>query len=289
MDSFSAWDVLDMSPKSSTAEIKARYRSLVLMYHPDKCNLSFIGPDYFHEIQKAYKTIMSTRRDARMPKHDIDYQDIEQELDYELRGILKENFNVTSETQREFNDAFNKRFMETNKAFDRLRPLTMGYSDFNRIPTSDDIIKKFSVDDIKYKKIERRETEVSKPLKPIFDIKNSGIYGLGVPAPNFGIIKIEDFSVKCGTKKSLSSGDLGKVFSKNVFHEYVPNEMTLEKKIKERKEDYEFPTVEEAEKIISKQQEKNDENASKIQEEEILQNKEYLGIFQKIQKAIGWN
>jgi len=282
--------VLDLSPKSSTAEIKARFRCLALMYHPDKCNLTFVGPDYWKEIQSAYGDLMRMRRDSRMPDYDIKYTNVEQEIDAELKDILSMNDN-NPEVGSEFSDAFNKRFMEVNKAFEDLRPWNRGYNSFgSRLPTKDTIVKNF---------------EYNNPLsvewkKPVFNIKGtldiSNYTGklkndYGLPQANYGISPIKTFSTETAGKTSLFGSDIGDSWPDQVvFTKFSPDEQTgktlkekLEKKINER-EDYVIPPPEE----VPDQKAINEENAVRIQNEQQKADEEYKGIFHEIKKAIGW-
>lgn len=302
------YDILDISPMASTAEIKARFRSLALMYHPDKCNLTFIGEDYFNEIQKAYRSLMKTRRDSRMPDYDIKYENIEQELDAEMREILDMNendsnnfvVNIESDTQNYFNNEFNRRFMEVNRAFRDLRPWEKGYSDWNRVPKGNDVIKEFDINDITYKNLfvnEFRKPEVNDS----FNESDPDTQHF-IPKSNYGLVRIDDFSVEdVGKKNNLHGGDLEKSFSNRITESYDQiktsdeNQKSLEnlldEKLRERTdEDYEFPSKEDAEVMMSreKQSEKNHENNIKQAMDEQKANEEYIGIFGKIKKSIGW-
>jgi hypothetical protein len=269
--------------------------------------LTFIGADYFNEIQKAYRSLMRMRRDSRMPDYDIKYENIDQELDAELRNILDldENnitnivVNVSSDTQNHFNNEFNKRFMEVNKAFRDLRPWEKGYSNWsNKELFTNNVIKEFDVNDITYKNSfvnEFRKPEVRDSFSEYEPDKQHFI-----PKSNYGLVKIDDFSVgPLGGKKILHGEDLEKSFSNKIMRDAPievdkdrkPVKDLFDEKIRERAdEDYDFPSREEAEFVTSKEKqiEKNHENNIKHAIDEQKANKEYNGIFGRIKKSIGW-
>ena len=65
-DTRSAYDVLEISPDASDAEVKAAYRRMAMKNHPDK--VASLGPDVqkaaadkFRQIQEAYETIKRDR------------------------------------------------------------------------------------------------------------------------------------------------------------------------------------------------------------------------------------
>ena len=65
-DTRSAYDVLEISPDASNAEVKAAYRRMAMKNHPDK--VASLGPDVqkaaadkFRQIQEAYETIKRDR------------------------------------------------------------------------------------------------------------------------------------------------------------------------------------------------------------------------------------
>jgi molecular chaperone DnaJ len=55
------YNILGVAPNASTDEIKKRYRSLAMRYHPDRN--SDAGADLrFNAIQKAYEVLTDTKR-----------------------------------------------------------------------------------------------------------------------------------------------------------------------------------------------------------------------------------
>ena len=55
------YNILGVAPNASTDEIKKRYRSLAMRYHPDRN--SDAGADLrFNAIQKAYEVLADTKR-----------------------------------------------------------------------------------------------------------------------------------------------------------------------------------------------------------------------------------
>ena len=65
-DTASAYDVLEIKPDASDAEVKAAYRRMAMKNHPDK--VATLGPDVqkaaadkFRQIQEAYETIKRDR------------------------------------------------------------------------------------------------------------------------------------------------------------------------------------------------------------------------------------
>jgi curved DNA-binding protein CbpA len=74
-------DILNLRPGASYEELRARYKYLVLRYHPDKISdkdAELVSPEYFMQIQEAYKEIMLQRKRA------------EKEIEYDPDTILKE-------------------------------------------------------------------------------------------------------------------------------------------------------------------------------------------------------
>jgi DnaJ-class molecular chaperone len=69
--------VLDVAPTASAAEIKAAYRRLSLLYHPDRTNGQ--GTARFQEISSAYKTLSEGRAqyDAERAGTGSSVQDVE--------------------------------------------------------------------------------------------------------------------------------------------------------------------------------------------------------------------
>ncbi len=56
--------LLDLSPKASWQEVQARYRQLVLRYHPD-VNPSKQSSERFRQIASAYEALVTLRREQR--------------------------------------------------------------------------------------------------------------------------------------------------------------------------------------------------------------------------------
>ena len=55
------YNILGVAPNASTDEVKKRYRSLAMRYHPDRN--SDAGADLrFNAIQKAYEVLADTKR-----------------------------------------------------------------------------------------------------------------------------------------------------------------------------------------------------------------------------------
>lgn len=55
------YNILGVAPNASTDEIKKRYRSLAMRYHPDRN--SDAGADLrFNAIQQAYEVLVDTKR-----------------------------------------------------------------------------------------------------------------------------------------------------------------------------------------------------------------------------------
>jgi hypothetical protein len=136
----SPYDILDIQPDATTNEIKSRYRQLVLNFHPDKNKT--VSPEYFLEIQKAYKEIIGNRRSEFMPEETIDYIDTESlEIDscirdmFDFENIDDNNFKIdfSSSDKEAFEDFvknFNSRFEEVHEKFQEVYKVDKGDASF---------------------------------------------------------------------------------------------------------------------------------------------------------------
>jgi molecular chaperone DnaJ len=52
------YSILGLTKSANSAEIKAAYRKLVKIYHPDKNPNSYEAVEKFRQIQEAYETLM---------------------------------------------------------------------------------------------------------------------------------------------------------------------------------------------------------------------------------------
>ena len=55
------YDILEVGPEASEAEIKKKFRMLSIMVHPDKCRHEKAS-DAFHLLEQAYKTLMDPEK-----------------------------------------------------------------------------------------------------------------------------------------------------------------------------------------------------------------------------------
>lgn len=77
--SFSAWAVLGLEPGTSKAEVKARYRRLVLAEHPDRRPGDEMVADRFKQITTAYRELMDTsERNLPMPSRTASAPEVQQ-------------------------------------------------------------------------------------------------------------------------------------------------------------------------------------------------------------------
>lgn len=61
MSRLHAYEILGVNPSMSKDEIKARYRKLAKLYHPDTCGGN---PQKFMEVQKAWEELKSLKDSA---------------------------------------------------------------------------------------------------------------------------------------------------------------------------------------------------------------------------------
>lgn len=290
----SPYEVLGVEPSASIDEIKLRYRQLVLTYHPDKNRTSYLDSeflkDYFSQIQKAYKEILRTRRQADMPKEIIDYyDDIEQDIDFDLRNILDlddvndTNFTVElndDESRAIFNEVFNQKFEKINSVFKELREDEMkSYDQYMTQEISDKKIENQAyqdMTDIKYNVPQLKENYQAQLINYEPIIKPSGISsGSG----NFGLLKVDNLGTNTIGKNSIETSDLGTIFdtSQGFFdldseENKSLNNGTIEDRLKqlerERNQVIETKTEEELQEMW--------ENAEKkIKQEQSVEDKKY--------------
>ncbi len=61
------YEVLGVSPRASDAEIRAAYRRLVQLHHPDHNGGSLEAARRFEQVQDAYSAILASRREPPKP------------------------------------------------------------------------------------------------------------------------------------------------------------------------------------------------------------------------------
>ena len=118
----SPYSVLGLPENASSGQIHCTYKALIRLVHPDRANRTVNGvgllrwtkaerENAFDEITKAYRTILSQRRESR--DYPDDYVDVS-EFDYEARGISEE-FTVPQEFETFDLNRFNAAFESQNK------------------------------------------------------------------------------------------------------------------------------------------------------------------------------
>lgn len=209
INGISPYDVLDISSDSSIYEIKSRYRQLVLVYHPDKCNI--VDHLYFDQIQQAYKMIMSLRREAMMPSDNIEYvidDTLQQELDEELQEIINASrYNKKVEFDNFNKSEFNKKFNELNQ--EKINEIMNTNNEFNT--------RTYEID---YVPLHINQIDYVNPLviKPP-SCKDIGKYtGIISPAKEtgslFSLTTMNNFSTTTAGKNFIFGSDLEDVFNK---------------------------------------------------------------------------
>lgn len=235
MDNFeiSPYDILDINPNASTAEIKSRYRQLVLMYHPDKCNTQYVNSGYFDQIQKAYKVVIGIRRDSQMPSDNLDYNiedTLQNELDKELNSILDFNKLKFDPKINYESSEFNTKFEEFNDKFKELRnDFYKGHREFDTRTTTTEYNPSVSSNFIT-PKIINKDT--------LGQYTGEVKYAKDKPL-NYGLVSCESFSTKTDGKNGISGGDLSDVFTNtitedNSFINYENIDEVYNKKVEER-------------------------------------------------------
>lgn len=84
----SYYEILNISPNSSKAEIKRQYRKLVRMYHPD-INSSFEAEEIFKEINKAAEILLDDDKRKSYDKLRAGYTDIKNSSGYAYNDLFK--------------------------------------------------------------------------------------------------------------------------------------------------------------------------------------------------------
>ncbi len=152
-----SYQILGVSPETSLGEINATYRGLIMVCHPDKNNsadsrrLGLSDSEkaiMFETIQRAYKEIISQKKETNAPDYDIryaidsdflvpqnDYKDIEHRRAVHremLSNISDDIHKVVNSTRTEllfFNKEFEKNQGLEKNIDDISNPFSHGYAD----------------------------------------------------------------------------------------------------------------------------------------------------------------
>lgn len=214
MENISPFNILGIEEKDYSTnryEIACAYRSMLLLYHPDKNNCNLPKDEKCEatiRIREAYKTIMNDYIFTDCPDYDIIYSF--EENDEIITTPKLYNFNV---------DEFNKNF-ENEKIKDiRLGmtdPYNEGYTTFDRKNEKEMYLERnYNNNYIPQK--EQIPPSVLKSLinhKPEEITENNNNY-------EFGLLKIDNFTINSKPKSknvSLKCQDL-----QQVYDNYTPN------------------------------------------------------------------
>lgn len=207
MENLSPYDILDLRSNASLAEIKTRFRILVLQFHPDKVDKTrtpWITEEYFNTIRGAYEQLCSMRRDEYCPSDNVNYQN-------ENIANFMGNFDI---------DTFNKEFNTLHQPFREFTGEIYGYSEFGH---SDSPRVKF--DNLVYDTPNVEKIDIDLSLSnDITNIYNT--YNQTSSNGLYGIVTLGQMDI--ATPSGLQGNDLSVAFEKLVIRESFDPNVTVE-------------------------------------------------------------
>jgi curved DNA-binding protein CbpA len=222
MSTLTPYEILQLPENSTFYSIKARYRVLVRILHPDK-HTARSGNDYvdglsteekdamFLAIQKAYETLRHLKgREDDMPSEDIKYN-----IGREYENHISEEFKQMGITENFNEDKFNEEFNNYNEKIKSTDPFNVGYNEFsvNETSTSYNTSSLDKDSELMYKK-KREKPKVEEKLIERPDYLSQTSFGSTF---EFGLSKITDFSTKLGSKNGINAMDLQSAYNNPYF------------------------------------------------------------------------
>ena len=226
MDVLTPYEILQLPENSTFDSIKARYRTLARILHPDK-HTARSGNDYvdnlskdekgamFLAIQKSYETLRHLKgREDDMPCEDIEYT-----IEKEYENNVSEEFRQIGITENFDEDKFNAEFNSYNEKIKETDPFNKGYSEFSSKEDGNGSTNynTSSLDRdsaLKYKKKREKPKKEQKLIERPADNFSQTSFGSTF---EFGMTNITDFSTQLGNKNGLNAMDLESAYNNPYF------------------------------------------------------------------------